>query len=132
MTFCYFPTLALSADAGPMGRLFHSPEERRALDLLRRSDGRHSEIPESAATAQQITLEGIVRRSNGKTTTWINGVAHTELQATQGVKVLGAAGQAGTAAIQVASGKNIQLKAGQTYDVNSGKTRESFEKPTSP
>lgn len=129
MAVCLFPTLALSADIGPIGRLFHSPEERHALDLLRQGDGRNSEVLDGAVAAQQITLDGVVKRSNGKSTTWINGVPHTDHQATQGVVVLGAPGKAGTATIQVAAGKNIQLKTGQTYDINSGQVQEGFGMP---
>lgn len=129
MAFCFPPILASAADPGAIGRLFHSPEERRVLDQLRRGDGRNSEVPDRAVPAQQITLDGIVKRNNGKSTTWINGVAHNDHQSAQGVVVLGALGQAGTAAIQIASGKNIHLKTGQTYDINSDQVQEGFGMP---
>ncbi|MBK5913493.1 hypothetical protein [Rhodocyclus purpureus] len=54
----------------PLGRLFFTPAERQQLDRLRpsTSDG-HS------LDAQALTVNGLVLRSSGRHTAWINGVA---------------------------------------------------------
>lgn len=129
LAFGLLPASAISADAGAIGRLFHSPEERRALDQLRQDEGRNSQAPDNVVEAQQFRLDGIVKRSNGKSTSWINGVAYADHQTVQGLKVLPPPGQRGTAAIQLAPGKNINLKAGQTYDANSGQVQEGYGMP---
>lgn len=51
--------------AQPVGRLFHTPEERAQLDTAKYHQ------PESNSTA--IHYQGLVQRSQGPTTRWING-----------------------------------------------------------
>lgn len=49
-----------------LGRLFYTPQERSQMD--------HRPVArEEAATATQMVVNGRIRRSDGKTTTWING-----------------------------------------------------------
>ena len=66
--------LALGAPAvraeEQLGRLFFTPAERQQLDGQRpfASDGR-------SLDAQALTLNGLVLRSSGRHTAWINGVA---------------------------------------------------------
>ena len=58
-----------------LGRLFYSAERRAALDRARQFN-----IEEQQVVAQQnvLTVEGIVSRSSGKSTAWVNGVAVPE------------------------------------------------------
>ena len=61
---------AAGAGAAELGTLFHTPEERARLDSLRRG-----ESPERAAAgggAREVT--GFVKRSDGRSTVWIDGV----------------------------------------------------------
>ncbi|QID18794.1 hypothetical protein G3580_14895 [Nitrogeniibacter mangrovi] len=63
--------LALGHNAlaqGPLGRLFFTPEEREAMD---RNPTGALAAPTKAAPR---TLDGIVRRSDGKATVWIDGL----------------------------------------------------------
>lgn len=53
-----------------LGRLFFSAERRAALDRARQFN-----IEEQQVTQQNIlTVEGVVARSSGRTTAWVNGV----------------------------------------------------------
>ncbi len=54
----------------PLGRLFHTAEQRAELDRLRLRDG--ASLP--AAAQGPTTLNGRVERSDGHGTAWINGV----------------------------------------------------------
>lgn len=57
---------AAGAEPAPaLGRLFHTPEERAALERRRQSD--------SLETGGALRLDGIVVRSSGGSTVWING-----------------------------------------------------------
>ncbi|GAA5170218.1 hypothetical protein [Viridibacterium curvum] len=56
-----------------LGRLFLTPEKRALLDELRRNNAR---ITPSAEQPENLRLDGIVRRSNGRQTIWINGQAY--------------------------------------------------------
>ena len=59
----------------PLGRLFFPPEQRQALDRQRQLD--INARPE-LGTDPTLTINGVVTRSSGKRTVWINGVAHNE------------------------------------------------------
>ena len=57
-----------------LGRLFFSAERRAALDRARQFN-----IEEQQVTQQNVlTVEGVVTRSSGRSTAWVNGVAVTE------------------------------------------------------
>lgn len=61
------------AQPEPLGRLFLTPQQRAALDRQRLlNPGFRPDMMESNVSQ---TLNGEVRRSNGRTTRWINGEA---------------------------------------------------------
>ena len=72
--------LALAAGAGlsaprpaaadELGRLFFTPQQRQELDRRRASNVQEKEV----VVESSVTVNGHVARSNGKTTTWVNGV----------------------------------------------------------
>ena len=72
---------ALAAPAGaqdaapPLGRLFFTPERRQELDRQRQF--KVPDRPELNADPT-LTINGVVTRSSGQRTVWINGVAHNE------------------------------------------------------
>ncbi|MDP5241225.1 hypothetical protein Q9Q94_16920 [Uliginosibacterium sp. 31-16] len=85
-----------------LGRLFHTPQQRAVLDELRRRNARISREQQS----DTITLQGIVRRSSGRSTVWINGQAHSEHApvASYGDR---------SARVFVGEGKTVELKVGE-------------------
>jgi len=62
---------ALAEDV-PLGRLFFTPEQRMTLDRRRQYQQAERQVSAGAGT---ITVNGLVRRSDGKITTWVNGEA---------------------------------------------------------
>ncbi|MDR2000118.1 MAG: hypothetical protein LBP94_01100 [Zoogloeaceae bacterium] len=59
---------ASNAGAEPLGRLFLTPERRAVLEHQRQPD-----VQEAPAFADpSVTVNGVVRRSSGHTTVWIN------------------------------------------------------------
>lgn len=108
-----------------IGRLFFSPDERAMLDRVRNKRGGNTASP-----TEQITLNGIVRRSSGKTTTWINQVPQHENEAPQGVSIQPGQASKPTTVLLLPSGKQVQLKAGQTFDTTKGKVREGYQDAT--
>jgi hypothetical protein len=70
--------LATSAiGAQDLGRLFFTPEERAALDARRKA--RVPDRPAAPVVASPTTrLDGYVRRSEGRSTVWVNGEALPE------------------------------------------------------
>ena len=117
--------LALGASHAPLhaeslGRLFFTPEQRAMLDLARRTQpitGQGAETPSDG-----VTLNGIVTRSDGRQTVWINGrpqpagVATTRSPASASIPLPGGGGQ-------------VRLRVGQTLDPGSGKVEEGYRRP---
>ena len=60
-----------AAAATDFGTLFMSPEERDRLDRLRRGDP--VQVTQGATTGQRA-VTGYVKRSDGRSTVWIDGV----------------------------------------------------------
>jgi hypothetical protein len=65
--------MATPAEAAgePLGRLFLTPEQRAALERQRRTEADAS----AALQGETLRLDGIVRRSSGHRTVWLNGHA---------------------------------------------------------
>jgi len=74
MLACLFAPPA-SADEVPLGRLLLTPEQRAALDIARRNkiraDATHK--PKPTPTERDITVNGVLKRSDGMSTVWLNG-----------------------------------------------------------
>lgn len=56
------------ANAGELGRLFFTPEQRAQLDRD------HARLPESGDVRRTLSVTGIVQKHGGERTVWINGV----------------------------------------------------------
>ncbi len=65
---------AAQAEDQTIGRLFFTPERRAAMDRQRQFNVQQARVMEGAS----LTVDGVVRRSSGKSTVWINGVPHDD------------------------------------------------------
>ena len=96
----------------PIGRLFHTPQERQALDRLRQI-GAADSLPGRTDT---LTYDGVVRRSDGEVTTWING------QINHGVALQT---RPGSSAATIRSDRgDSRLQVGDSFDLESGATED--------
>ncbi len=108
VAFCQEPS------AQELGRLFFTPTQREALDARRRA-----RVPDKPAAAPLVIspttrLDGYVRRSDGRSTVWVNGDTADE-----------SAPQAdGRVPLPVDSGARVRLKPGQVLDRGSGEVRD--------
>ncbi|HOY71412.1 MAG TPA: hypothetical protein PL131_12125 [Methylotenera sp.] len=128
------------------GRLFSRPAERSNLDILRQNQKLKVIVPQPNSELEVIekatpielpdpvTLQGYVKRSDGKgNTLWINNQAVQENSTVDSVKI-GKLNQRGiakkNAAVEgvdvsiPANGKQVRLKAGQTFDPESNQIYE--------
>lgn len=114
------------AAAEDLGRLFTTPAQRESLDHLRQitprfeantaqSDEGISELAEPVLPPA-ISLQGYVKRSDGKKgTVWVNGTPMQENSSNDEVAV-GKLRKGNQVQLKVPGlGKNLSLKAGQTY-----------------
>lgn len=109
------------AQAQSLGRLFSSPEQRARLDAQRSG-------PPTAAAAQAapppppppgppVQLDGLVQRSSGRSTVWLNRTPQQEPY-----NQLAASGRL---TLTLSSGQVVVLKPGQQYDPASGTVVEA-------
>ena len=79
---------AASSHAAPEpGRLFYSPAQRAQLEQLRLVPaGRHAAARAEPAYVPPLRFDGVVVRSDGRTTRWVNGRAQVGSNGTGGLK----------------------------------------------
>lgn len=100
-----------------LGRLFYTPERRKALDQQRLSN----RPAEKQVESQQLSFDGLVQRSSGKRTVWVNGRALTEHDS----NVLGVStrsGDAGRARISIPNEGGYQMAVGSQVNRETGET----------
>ncbi len=127
------------AHAQRLDRLFSTSDERALLDELRRE--RQIVAPDQQAvveivpdtpSVEQVTINGVVLRSGGVNSAWINGrQVDAGARTREGVRVDTSATRGGSVKITLPSGaESINLKPGQKIDVDSGVVVEAYERAT--
>jgi hypothetical protein len=142
LTYLICP-LAPAADS--LGRLFLTPDQRAQLEVTRaRRDQRQpataEPTPVTAAAPQPqgpetVTYSGLVRRSDGKSTVWINGKPVDERSRARGAGDVNVLGMQADGAVSVAiplASRTGSLRVGQRLDVNSGRIAESYARQSPP
>jgi hypothetical protein len=128
---------AVAAAQDSLGRLFLTPEQRASLDAARDKAMQpaprpaQAQAPAPAASAlppKVITLNGIVRRSDGETTVWVNDrPLHDDFR--QADIARGSVSRAAVAVRLPTSGRHVQIKVGQTVDAATGRVEEGYRRP---
>lgn len=124
--------------AEPIGRLFTTPSERSNLDHLRQTKKKLIaptvvDAPADALEAspivlpEAVNLQGYVKRNDGKQgTVWVNNQALQENSRNQDVAVGKLSENSNRVPIKLSgNGKQLNLKAGQVYDPETGRVREA-------
>ena len=108
---------ALAADAPELGRLFFTPERRAALDRQRTFNIQEAQTLRGTS----MSLDGVVYRSGGKATVWINRQAQTENESARtGVSAVVSPKNAGSALLAPGEEAPAQLKVGETINRATG------------
>ena len=115
------PSAGMGAEL--LGRLFFTPAQRNVLDT-----GKDAGKPTRVAPVpQKVQLNGVVIRSDGGSTVWING-RETRGKAVSGVRASTSASDPTSAQLRVRGAKKpVRLRVGQRLDPVSGKVLESYE-----
>ena len=112
----------LWAAAGPalaqeVGRLFFTPEQRQALDARRKA--RVMDKPAAAVVASPtMRLDGFVKRSDGRSTVWVNGESLPESSQPESPRI-GAPDSRVSVTVGESSSR-VQLKPGEILDRGNG------------
>lgn len=99
-----------------LGRLFLTPEWRAVLERQRQLNVQSTGTLEG----DSIRLDGIVVRSSGKSTVWMNGQPQTESSGGIGVTTRLSRRDTARAILTTADGQPIELKVGATFDQTTG------------
>lgn len=107
-----FSTMVSAQD---LGRLFFSPEQRAALDARRKA-----RVPDKPAAAPIVAspttrLDGYVRRSDGRSTVWVNGDRIDDAAPRPDGRVSVVVGE---------SEARVRLKPGESLDRGSGEVSD--------
>jgi len=117
-----------AAVAQQLGRLFFTPEQRAELDARRKAG-----VPDKPAAvlieSPSTTLDGYVKRSNGKSTVWLNGEPVTEGTDAKRAQVIPSRDDPSRATIRVGEdGRRIPIKVGETLDRGTGEVSDVIGK----
>jgi hypothetical protein len=113
-TFSLVAAPAVHAQTRPLGRLFNTPQERAQLDA-RRAGGETpsaSSAPLPRPAPEPLQLNGVVLRSGGQATVWVNQSPAPD----SSVNVR----KDRSVSLHLPSGRRIILKPGQSYNETTG------------
>jgi len=114
--------------AEPLGRLFFTPAQRDSLDAGKKLKADAGQPAPSGP--RMTTLNGVVTRSDGESTVWVNGRA-VGRNGTPSVKASASTSDPAAAEIDLRDARNpVRLKVGQRFDRSTGKVKESYESGT--
>lgn len=126
----------MAADA-TLGRLFYTPEQRAALEEARRRNIRAEEQAAEASKKPKpdgprtVTLNGVVRRSDGESVIWVNGKP-IENEVNDGMRVRLTPDQSGVTVHDTEKGRTVRLKVGQHANLLTGKVEENYARREAP
>lgn len=128
-----------------LGRLFYTPEQRAAMDQGRSSllarGTRPSAKPavrnktadgaEGLPAGSTYTLQGILRRSDGEATVWINNEAVSERMGERGIARGSLADESAEVRLRE-NGRQVRLRVGQSVNSSSRRVAEPYQRPPAP
>ena len=110
-----------------LGRLFFTPAQRAALDANVRSASKESRP--APAPPPSVTVNGVVTRSDGERTVWIDGHAYHRDDAGD-IQIRVEPEDPAVVELKVRGVPSRQsVRVGQQLDPATGQTREAFETP---
>ena len=125
------------AASAELGRLFFTQAQRNALDMARKQNIRleigneETERQQNGANAaplpQTVRLNGMIQRSDGNNTVWLNNKPITGQNAA-GMSFSTNRNESKVKLQLPDGGRSMDLKVGQTAEINSGTVEESYNR----
>ena len=130
--------MAGAPGAAELERMFYTPAQRATLDNARKhkilvefGSEENEQQPVAAPVPHDISVNGVIRRSDGKSTIWLNNRVVNEQQA-GGVKAAVGRNDNRVRLSVPESGRSVDLKVGQTVEIVSGTIEESYLRRPAP
>jgi hypothetical protein len=114
----------ISNSAEPLGRLFFTPEQRNALDAGKEL-ARPKQTGPDVRGPRSLKVNGIVTRSDGESTVWVNGRA-AGVKSPSSAAISASASDRVTARVQV-PGISTKLRVGQSLNRSTGRVTEAYQ-----
>jgi len=139
---CIALALAMPAAAADssLGRLFFTPSQRALLDVARSqrtkvtvaTEATEATVEVSEPVPQTITYDGMVRRSDGRTTVWLNNRPVDDRKPADESMIIRRVRPDGAVTLEVPqASRRVDLKVGQSVEVLSGSIGEGYrQRPT--
>lgn len=105
-----------------IGRLFFTPEERAGLERQRQTGKLDRRQPQPGS----VRVGGVVSRSSGRNTVWLNDVPVRADAGSSGAGVTVRSAAPDTVELQAPSGAPTRLKAGEAVDIDSGARHDAL------
>ena len=105
-----------------LGRLFFTPERRQQLDYQRQMNIQPE--PEVVPQDPMLTINGVVTRSSGKRTLWINGMALSEDSDLSDLELVPVPAEPGRLIVHASENPTAQASVGDTLNRNTGATTD--------
>jgi hypothetical protein len=96
-----------------LGTLFTTPAARQGMDRQRSEVARDSDTATSRAPGN-VRVDGIVRRSDGSSTVWVNGESNLKSNAVGGVRVPQRQ-RAGDRVTVYVDGRQVRIRPGESW-----------------
>lgn len=117
--------------AEPLGRLFFTPTQRSALDAGKQVRTQRSSRAPAVRGPREVTLNGIVTRSDGESTVWVNGRA-LDARPASGLNATSSRSDPAAARVTVSGARNaVRMRVGQRLEPGTGKIAEPYQAVTS-
>jgi hypothetical protein len=114
-------TCPAAGAADDLGRLFFTPERRQQLDRQREMNLLDRQ---QAPADPTLTVDGVVARSSGKRTAWVNGNPQHENEVWSGLTVRTRAGNPAQVLIESGDAPAARARVGETVNRNTGESHD--------
>ena len=115
--------------AAELGRMFFTPAQRESLDTARKKNIGGNSVNESEQSAapipQNVSVNGVIKRSDGKSTIWLNNRAVSDKRSGD-INVAAGKNDGRVRLTLPDGGRGVDLKVGQTVEIPSGTVQESY------
>lgn len=124
---CLLPLCSTAAfyDEGALENLFNTPEQRQKIDAFRK--GKSVGVAREQISPTDVKVQGIMMRSGGPSTVWVNGKSTLEGNRVGGVDVkLNSLNKKSDQVTVNINNKAVRLKPGQVWSEDSGQISDSY------